>query len=363
MTNLNKDNLSQMKYGVFNNKSYFGYSSNVLKSGICKYYRREMFDKFEWCIIEMSLFITGSKQGQALFTNLLNRLRILVMEEIACDVECIHYALRILNRVSAHSIDYHQKYIWRDLILFCEIVKRAKRGRIISYINNWWRNKPRVYDLNMMEDETFQKIKKRFICKGDEEFMGKYAVALYNGFMEKNEEVFRIFTILMYKKDLQGLRWRRKDAVYLYWKIVEHVYIDLCTDEDEKKQIRRDIFDFALKMFFRKQMVERAAFAVWIGFLCLVRDKEEVERFDKNIGDLVEGFKIDTDMYMEQRKSIKIDECFVVKDWHVNRTYGLDVFADSGSVVTNEDLSLLGENGEEYLSYYKEVKRKTALHK
>jgi len=27
-----------------------------LKSGICKYYRRKKFDKFEWCVIEMMLF-------------------------------------------------------------------------------------------------------------------------------------------------------------------------------------------------------------------------------------------------------------------------------------------------------------------
>ena len=28
----------------------------VLLSGICKYYRRGMYDKFLWCVIEMLLF-------------------------------------------------------------------------------------------------------------------------------------------------------------------------------------------------------------------------------------------------------------------------------------------------------------------
>ena len=63
----------------FNNKSYYGYTSSVLKSGICKYYRREIFDKFEWCIIEMAIFKLKKK---GLMTNVINRLKILLMEEV-----------------------------------------------------------------------------------------------------------------------------------------------------------------------------------------------------------------------------------------------------------------------------------------
>jgi len=39
--------VENIKAGTFNNRSYFGYNSKVLKSGICKYYRRKKFDKFE----------------------------------------------------------------------------------------------------------------------------------------------------------------------------------------------------------------------------------------------------------------------------------------------------------------------------
>ena len=69
--------LDAMKCGMFNNKSYWGKKSSVLKSGICKYYRREMFDKFEWCVVEMMLFGFKTK---ALVTNLVHRLEILLME-------------------------------------------------------------------------------------------------------------------------------------------------------------------------------------------------------------------------------------------------------------------------------------------
>jgi len=71
--------VEDMSYGMFNNRGYYGYSSKVLKSGICKYFRREYFDKFEWCCMEMMLFGVSSS---GLVSNLCNRLNILVMEKI-----------------------------------------------------------------------------------------------------------------------------------------------------------------------------------------------------------------------------------------------------------------------------------------
>ena len=62
----------------FNNRSEHGYSANILKSGICKYFRRGENDKFTWSIIEMSLFHDHPK-GSGLITNLINRLKILLI--------------------------------------------------------------------------------------------------------------------------------------------------------------------------------------------------------------------------------------------------------------------------------------------
>ena len=74
-----KIQLNSVRGGMFNNKSLWGYKSSILKSGVCKYYRREMFDKFEWCVIEMMVF---GLVNNGLFTNIINRLKILIMEEI-----------------------------------------------------------------------------------------------------------------------------------------------------------------------------------------------------------------------------------------------------------------------------------------
>ena len=78
---LDANRIECMSIGAFNNKSYYGYKSSILKSGICKYYRRKQFDKFEWCVMEMMLFGMKSK---GLLTNVLNRIKILLMEEIIC---------------------------------------------------------------------------------------------------------------------------------------------------------------------------------------------------------------------------------------------------------------------------------------
>ena len=71
--------INGMRCGMFNNSSYWGYRSSVLKSGVCKYYRREMFDKFEWCVMEMMIF--GLK-NEGMMTNIINRIKILIFEEI-----------------------------------------------------------------------------------------------------------------------------------------------------------------------------------------------------------------------------------------------------------------------------------------
>ena len=66
----------------FNNTSEHGYSANILKSGICKYFRRGEAEKFTWCVLEMSIFHDHEK-GAGLITNLINRLKILIMEDLS----------------------------------------------------------------------------------------------------------------------------------------------------------------------------------------------------------------------------------------------------------------------------------------
>ena len=104
----------------FQNRSEFGYTSRVLKSGICKYYRRGETEKFTWCVMEMAKFHKLGDENRAaksIVTNLTNRLKILLMEEInCCEISRIYNAICILN-------EYDVNREKTDLLLkFCDIV-------------------------------------------------------------------------------------------------------------------------------------------------------------------------------------------------------------------------------------------------
>ena len=86
-------------------KSFFGYDPSVLKSGIQKYARRDEVDKGLWCLVEMDLFsllewngaalyaylqqypdetlANTRRQGKRLRTNMVNRLIVMVSEEVS----------------------------------------------------------------------------------------------------------------------------------------------------------------------------------------------------------------------------------------------------------------------------------------
>ena len=136
-TNISAKQSDNITTGSFKNKSYYGYSSSVLKSGICKYFRRKQFDKFEWCVIEMMIF--GLKD-KGLLTNVLNRMKILLMEELVCiNLGDIHNCICIFKQIDEEEELFNKI---KNILQICSIVKQFNRGRIVSYINNWHKLKP-----------------------------------------------------------------------------------------------------------------------------------------------------------------------------------------------------------------------------
>ena len=213
MEYLDQERVENMQCGPFNNKSYYGYKSSVLKSGICKYYRREQFDKLEWCVVEM--FIFGIKNS-GIMTNVINRLRILIMEEISFTefgiiVDCIN----LLNK-----IDKEQDLI-EKLCLSITLVRLAckcKKGRICSYVNKWWK-----YNSKKNEQKTIDKIIKHKKENDTTELL-EYGELMIKYITSRNERLFEVYTILFDMKDKVGKRYRRTDAVYLYWELIEKYY-------------------------------------------------------------------------------------------------------------------------------------------
>tara|TARA_Y100000590_G_scaffold14063_2_gene16887 strand:- start:7926 stop:9710 length:1785 start_codon:yes stop_codon:yes gene_type:complete len=332
---LDKERLDGMKCGSFNNSSYWGFKSSVLKSGVCKYFRRKVFDKFEWCVVEMMLF--GIK-NKGILTNILNRLRILLMEELVFDsVGDIANCVDLIENMDGLSLE---EKIGR-MLEFCSIVKELKRARVVSYINNWWRNKKNNFDISEVVVEKVKKYEK----KGDSEELLKLG-ELFIMYMENYDE--RVFGVLMrmYKmEEKYGMRYRRKEGVYLLFEICEDLFVK---DERFKK-----VFKFGMNMFFRKGMGERLAFGVWLVSMVWKRDavdfSSRVEGRKYSVEEVIE--------YMRNRESIVIDEDFVVNDYHVNKKFGLGKFGEVGSKVIDEDVSILGSNGEKYRRFYVDCKK------
>lgn len=324
--------VNQMRFGMMKNRGYYGYRSSILKSGICKYFRRGQHDKYEWCVVEMLLFGVN-KLGKSLVTNLMNRLKILVMEEIVCDDERIPTLIRLLRETEQCST-LEDKLV--KLLTFVRLSSQCRKGRITSYLNSWWtHNEPELVVSNVVPSKVL-KYKK----KDDTDELLILGELLINQIETGDEKIMQLINNMYDIEGKFGRRYRRRDGVYLFWEIVED-YME--TDRN------KSIFKFCLDNFNRKSMKERRYFAIMMGVIVWKSLYKKVNEADDD--DVVFDQNIDIIQYIRNRKQININEDYVVKDWHVNRKYGLKKFGEVGSVVVNEDLSLLN-NDEKYKTFY-----------
>ena len=339
--------LNAMKAGIFKGISYYGYTPSVLKSGICKYYRRGIWDKFEWAIVEMALFLKANDGGKGLFTNLINRLKILLMEEIVySQINDVAKAIKVLEEAQCATLF---EDIIAKLLLFCEIVKHLKRGRLVSYINN-------VAKCNIKKEKweniTIDKVLP-FKKDNDSELLLKLGELFINYLKDDRElalfNALNIYCIFMKceKQIGTGTRYRRKDPVYLIWAILENESLKFPPET-------RLVIEFAKTMFFRKAMKERPAFGVWA--IAIIKFSLNNSNANTNLKTINDFKEVNIEDYFENRPKIEINEGFVVKDYHVNKSYGLKKFAEEGAFVENEDLSLLGKWGAKLKEYYISIK-------
>lgn len=343
---LNQENVDNIKVGRFATSSYFGKKSQILKSGICKYFRRKKFDKYEWCIMEMALFGLKSK---GLMTNLVNRLKILIYEEISFDeIDNIINLITILKDIDNYeSNDILNRS--KLLLEFVNISKKCKRNRCISYINNWWKNKKFKKDIFAI-DIKLDKVLKYKKLNDTNELLKLGEMLIYSINNHKNY-IFRIFNKMYLLKGKYGRRFRRTDAIYLFWEIV----IDKFNDNHKFM----NIVNFALNRFYRKNMTERVYFGIWI---CVFIYRYHLLDWNgNNIKiNLVDNKYIEE--YFNLRKDIKINEDYVINDWHVNKIHGLAKFGQIGAKVIDEDYGILDYNKcEKMRLYYIKCKTKQQL--
>jgi hypothetical protein len=314
----------------FNNRSEHGYKSSILKSGICKYTRRYEKEKMKWCVMEMAYFNKHPK-GQGLVTNLINRLKILVMEELSFHETVItSYLIHLLDMYDKNRGDY------RLLYSFCDIVFKAERNRCVSYQNAWWRDEG--FELEELPLDKVLKYKK----KGDSDELMLIGENLIKYIDSNDERIFGCYVKLC-KMDDQGLRWRRKDASFLWFEIIKDYM-----DTDDLKYI----FEFSLSQFQKKGMTERYAFGIWIGLIIWKKDYITISEEGIPYGIAT---KEEAERYMNEMTRLQIDD-YVINDYHVNKSWGLGDFAQNGAYVVNEYLDLLDDGIDKQIFYIKEKK-------
>tara|TARA_Y100000389_G_scaffold133707_1_gene131213 strand:+ start:1500 stop:2513 length:1014 start_codon:yes stop_codon:yes gene_type:complete len=312
--------INDMKCGMFNNRSYWGRRSSVLKSGVCKYYRRGIYDKYEWCVIEMMIFGLKSK---SLMTNILNRLKILIFEEIiVSEFNKIVKLIEISNEID--NVNEWEKKV-EKVLEFIEVSKRCKRGRICSYANTWWRCNEEKYEFDKIAMKNVIKYKK----KGDSEELLKLGELLIQFIENRDIRIIDIFNKMYKMEGKMGLRYRRRDGVYLFWEIIENIF------KENKKFMK--IINYSKQIFYKKTLKERPYYGVWVSLFIVNYDRYEWEK-DKNF----EIREVNLKEYFENRTNIEIDK-YVIEDYHVNKKHGLDKFAKVGALVVDEDCSDLKE--------------------
>ena len=329
---LDKRLLNEMKCGMFNNISYFKKSSKVLKSGVCKYMRREKYDKLEWCIIEMMIF--GLKK-EGLMTNIINRLKILIMEEIVCsDAGLIVELINNIDEINKNK-NWNRKIEF--IIRFCDILPFCRKGRICSYLNCWYRYNPVKYNLDSVILNKVLKYKK----VSDSEELLKYGELLINFIENRDEKIADILNKMYNLSGKFGRRYNRNDAVYLFWEIIHDIF------KDNLNFMK--IFDFTKNIFYKKNLKERMHFGIWICLFIINYNNINWEySFDK---DNYRVFNIED--YIKNRNDIVINEEFVINDMHVSKKFNYKDFVDNGAFVDNEVLDDL-INGVLYKNFYKE---------
>ena len=334
---------SIIAYTCFNNKSLFGYKSGILKSGICKYFRRNEKDKFKWCVSEMLLF--GVKDnGKMLVTNLINRLKILLMEDLCLEeINRIIYGINKLDEFEKGGRDNY-----KDILDFCDVVIGGDKCRTTSYVNCWWRTNNNDLDLTSITLDKVLKFKKN----NDSEYLLQLGEKLIEYLDNYDEKIIDIFIKLntVDKKNC-GTRFRRKEGIYLFMEICK----DYCNNAKLVK-----IFNFVLEMINRKSMKERYSFGVWFGVILW---KRNVLDFTSSSGvdnptssmsstSSTSSNALETLNYFKNRKHLKIDD-YVIEDYHVNKKYSLEKFAIEGSFIKDETTKILGETKfKQYKDYY-----------
>ena len=313
-----------------NSRSFSGYPLDELKSGLQKYLRRDEIGKMVWCMEELFLFgVLGKtdsekKIGNAILSNLINRL-IVMMDEEMLFIEVERY---LLMREYLEKFENGGRKEVRYLRLLCEILNEGKKCRRNSYGRSYW--------CHRLQNEVVEE-------KSDKEYFENFVECFEAG---KEEWAIWMFRILNGGKCDGKKRFRRSENIYMIW---EYLF-DL--EKVKKDENLKKVLEYKLKEFFKKDRKERFIFLYSCVDLCMYFDgdwKDIRGEYDLSLKVLDEVYRYD-EMDLEKRGKIELDDYVV--DVHTSAGKklgkGKEDFKEVGCLVVNENEEFLRKEWKDF---------------
>jgi hypothetical protein len=313
-----------------NSRSFSGYPLDELKSGLQKYLRRDEIGKMVWCMEELFLFgVLGKtdserKTGNAILSNLINRL-IVMMDEEMLFIEVERY---LLMREYLEKFENGGRKEVRYLRLLCEILNEGKKCRRNSYGRSYW--------CHRLQNEVVEE-------KSDKEYFENFVECFEAG---KEEWAIWMFRILNGGKCDGKKRFRRSENIYMIWEYLFHL------EKVKKDENLKRVLEYKLKEFFKKDRKERFIFLYSCVDLCMYFDgdwKDIRGEYDLSLKVLDEVYRYD-EMDLEKREKIELDDYVV--DVHTSRGRKMGrnkkEFKEVGCLVVNENEEFLREEWKDF---------------
>lgn len=337
---------SNMVYATcFSSISFNGYKLDILKSAVQKYLRRREFNKMIWCVGEIYLFQVypkndiEKKSAKAIITNLLNRLIIMLDEEILF-TECENY---LLVRRYIEDFEKNNRENFEYLFKICHIMCESRMIRRNSDIRSFWSPSNKIFKLDEGD-------------KTDEYYFEKFK----ENFEENKNECF-IWMFKIFYRGAHGkiVRYRRKENIYMIWKYL----FDLENIKNDK--VLQKCLEYKLKEFYKKNRNERFIFltsAIDIAMYKKNNIKHQVFNIEdllKNVNDKFADINIIKNIY-ENWSKMEIDDYAIDMHTSLGRRMGKNKvnFIMTGSLVVDEDREYFVKEWRDYYNNTKMQKKR-----
>jgi len=297
-----------------------GEKIDIIKSGIQKYLRRREAEKMKRMMKELVLFKFMAKNekeekiGKAIFSNMINRIIVMLDEELSFDeINRFLKVREIIDKIKmTNNLNNCLTYVYNICDILCSGRLCRLNSDIVCYFNKRiFEYGERIEEVEIENNNSFD------IKKGDSTELINNMNCFINCFERRDERLYYyLFKIFNMEEQTMTARYGRKDAIYVCIKWIESRI------KDDKI---REVFKYKLESFYDKAKKERKMFLV--GLLNIVYYEDDIDLLEE-VGYNVSGVIED----------IVIDDYIIDMHCSKGRKMGLNTakFAEEGSLVINE---------------------------